>query len=126
MGTSQLVATSVPQLMTYYHTGFRNVGVATSLGLLALAARRFYHDKDNTLECLFLMAAFIFFVIALVFAISVYQDVNEADHALARQSRLTTMGTNTLSKWLNVFIAMIIILVLMLAFVGWLVIRVMT
>ena len=122
-----LVAHTMPQLMSYFHTGFRNVGVATSLALLALAARRFYHDKDHALEYMFLAAALAFMVMAVAFAINVYRNVDEADRALVQSDDdIPASGKNSeqLSRWLALLLGLIAILTAGVIFIGWLIVRI--
>ena len=80
-------------LMMYYHTSLRNIGLYTSLSFAALGYSRFYRGKDNNIYNISLISASIAFL-----SISLYINYHLIEDFKLYQKNIQSKNVN---KWLN-------------------------
>ena len=64
-------------LMMYYHTSLRNIGLYTSLSFGALGYSRFYREKDAIYNIFMIIFSIVFITISLTVAINLLSDINK-------------------------------------------------
>lgn len=65
------------EIMMYYHTSFRNVGLFTTLSLGALGYSRYYRDKIQYYNIVLILISFILLLISVLFNLHLYTDIQE-------------------------------------------------
>ena len=63
-------------LMMYYQTCLRNVGLYTSLSFGALGYSRFYREKDAMYNVFMIIFSIVFTIISLTISINLITDIN--------------------------------------------------
>ena len=64
-------------LMMYYQTSLRNVGLYTSLSFGALGYSRFYRQKDAIYNVFMIIFSIVFTIISLTISINLLSDINK-------------------------------------------------
>jgi hypothetical protein len=65
------------EIMMYYHTSFRNVGLFTTLSLGALGYSRYYRDKIQYYNIVLILISFILLLISVLFNLHLYTDIQD-------------------------------------------------
>jgi hypothetical protein len=65
------------EIMMYYHTSFRNVGLFTTLSLGALGYSRYYRDKIQYYNIVLILVSLILLSMAILFNLHLYTDIQE-------------------------------------------------
>jgi hypothetical protein len=63
------------EIMMYYHTSFRNVGLFTTLSLGALGYSRYYRGKIQYYNIVLILISFILLSISILFNLHLYTDI---------------------------------------------------
>lgn len=65
------------EIMMYYHTSFRNVGLFTTLSLGTLGYSRYYRGKIQYYNIILILISFILLSIAMLFNLHLYTDIQD-------------------------------------------------
>ncbi len=65
------------EIMMYYHSSFRNVGLFTTLSLGALGYSRYYRGKIHYYNIVLILISFILLSISVLFNLHLYTDIQE-------------------------------------------------
>lgn len=65
------------EIMMYYHTSFRNVGLFTTLSLGALGYSRYYRGKIQYYNIVLILISFILLSISVLFNLHLYTDIQD-------------------------------------------------
>lgn len=63
------------EIMMYYHSSFRNVGLFTTLSLGALGYSRYYRGKIHYYNIVLILISFILLSISILFNLHLYTDI---------------------------------------------------
>ena len=80
-------------LMMYYQTCLRNIGLYTSLSFAALGYSRFYRQKDAMYNIYMIIVSIIFTVISLTVSVNLLYDIEKF------QKKLNSIE---IKKWINI------------------------
>lgn len=65
------------EIMMYYHSSFRNVGLFTTLSLGALGYSRYYRGKIYYYNIVLILVSFILLSISVLFNLHLYTDIQD-------------------------------------------------
>lgn len=87
-------------LLMYYHTTLRNIGLFTTVSYGALGYSRYYRDKSELHNIYLIIVALIFNVISIYIGICLIIDINKFDN---------TLKSKNIKKWKIVPKAIVIV-----------------
>lgn len=97
-------------LLMYYHSSLRNVGLFTSVSLALLGYSRFYRGKIKTYNVAFIIISLLFLICALVICLYIIQDLKLMSKNID--------NTKYLHKWLIIPQIVFVIEIIIILFGG--------
>ena len=73
-------------LLMYFQTSLRNVGLYTSLSFAALGYSRFYRDKDALYNIYLIIFSIVFMILSLTICINLISDIDKFQKILKSSS----------------------------------------
>lgn len=80
-------------LLMYFQTSLRNVGLYTSLSFAALGYSRFYRNKDALYNIYLVIFSIVFIMLSLTISINLISDINKFQKILK---------SSTIKKWIYI------------------------
>ena len=80
-------------LLMYFQTSLRNIGLYTSLSFAALGYSRFYRNKDALYNIYLVIFSIVFIMLSLTISINLISDINKFQKILK---------SSTIKKWIYI------------------------
>ena len=80
-------------LLMYFQTSLRNIGLYTSLSFAALGYSRFYRNKDALYNIYLVIFSIVFIMLSLTISINLISDINKFQKILK---------STTIKKWIYI------------------------